>query len=170
MAQPEMWLRGQVPGVVWMLQPAVHAFMQVAEDVGLLVTDLTDAEIWTPPLGAASIGFHCRHLVGATDRLLTYARGQALSAEQMQFLKTEAQSTEGARTAEELTAHVREAMSRAIEAVRAVPDVELSTPREVGRARLPTTVWGLIFHAAEHATRHAGQLATTVKMVRGMRA
>lgn len=152
-----------------MLQPAVHAFMQVAEDVGALLTDLSDAEIWTPPFGAASIGFHCRHLVGATDRLLSYARGQALSAEQLHYLKTEGQPGEGARTAEELVAQVREAMTRAIEQVRTIPEAELSASREVGRARLPTTVWGLTFHAAEHATRHAGQLATTVKMVRGMR-
>ena len=36
----------------------------------------------------------------------------------------------------------------------------------MGRARLPATVLGLIFHAAEHTTRHAGQLITTLKVVR----
>ena len=30
------------------------------------------------PGGAASIAFHVRHIAGATDRLLTYARGETL--------------------------------------------------------------------------------------------
>jgi uncharacterized damage-inducible protein DinB len=47
--------------------------------------------------------------------------------------------------------------------VRRTPAEALSTPRAVGRANLPSSVIGLLFHAAEHATRHTGQLATTVK-------
>jgi hypothetical protein len=31
-------------------------------------------------------------------------------------------------------------------------------------------VIGLLFHAAEHAERHAGQLVTTVKIIRGLEA
>jgi uncharacterized damage-inducible protein DinB len=30
---------------------------------------------------------------------------------------------------------------------------------------LPTTVLGLLFHVAEHASRHAGQIATMRKVV-----
>jgi uncharacterized damage-inducible protein DinB len=30
---------------------------------------------------------------------------------------------------------------------------------------LPSTVLGLLFHAAEHTTRHAGQIATLVRVV-----
>ena len=36
----------------------------------------------------------------------------------------------------------------------------------VGRDRLPSTVRGLLFHAAEHAQRHTGQIVTTVRIVR----
>jgi hypothetical protein len=39
----------------------------------------------------------------------------------------------------------------------------------VGRAGLPSTVIGLLFHLAEHAQRHAGQALTTAKIVRGTR-
>jgi hypothetical protein len=39
----------------------------------------------------------------------------------------------------------------------------------VGRAALPTNVLGLIFHAAEHMQRHAGQLVTTAKILHGRR-
>jgi uncharacterized damage-inducible protein DinB len=38
--------------------------------------------------------------------------------------------------------------------------------RGVGRAQLPSNVLGLLFHAAEHASRHTGQVVTTAKIVR----
>ncbi|WP_373398612.1 hypothetical protein V8V91_02485 [Algoriphagus halophilus] len=37
--------------------------------------------------------------------------------------------------------------------------------RTVGRAQLPSTVGGLLFHAAEHTQRHFGQLLVTVKVI-----
>ncbi len=166
MAEPEVWLRGPVPGVPWMLQPVVHAFLQVAEDVGSLLEGIEEADLWREPSGAASLGFHCKHLCGSTDRLLTYARGEALSREQLDFMKGERHAGDAA-DADGLVALVRGAMERAIAQVRHTAEADLSLPREVGRAKLPTTVVGLVFHAAEHATRHAGQMATTVKVVRG---
>jgi uncharacterized damage-inducible protein DinB len=33
---------------------------------------------------------------------------------------------------------------------------------------VPSNVRGLLFHAAEHATRHVGQIITTIKIVRGL--
>jgi uncharacterized damage-inducible protein DinB len=42
----------------------------------------------------------------------------------------------------------------------------LTDPRAVGGAGLPTTVIGAIFHAAEHAARHTGQIVTTSRLVR----
>jgi len=41
----------------------------------------------------------------------------------------------------------------------------LTDARAVGRQRLPSTVIGLLVHAAEHTTRHAGQIITTAKIV-----
>ena len=35
----------------------------------------------------------------------------------------------------------------------------------MGRSALPSTVLGLLFHAAEHAQRHSGQIATTLKLI-----
>ena len=37
--------------------------------------------------------------------------------------------------------------------------------RKVGRAGLPTTVLGALFHGAEHSTRHAGQFISTARLV-----
>lgn len=44
------------------------------------------------------------------------------------------------------------------------PDT-LTEPRGVGRAGIPSTVLGLLFHATEHTTRHFGQLLVTVKVL-----
>jgi hypothetical protein len=38
----------------------------------------------------------------------------------------------------------------------------------VGRGRLPSSVRGLLYHAGEHTTRHAGQAITTAKIVQGL--
>jgi hypothetical protein len=37
--------------------------------------------------------------------------------------------------------------------------------RKVGRSGLPATVLGLLFHGAEHTTRHVGQFITSVKLL-----
>jgi uncharacterized damage-inducible protein DinB len=35
-------------------------------------------------------------------------------------------------------------------------------------AHLPSTTIGLLYHAAEHTVRHAGQVLTTAKILQGM--
>lgn len=164
---PEVWLRGPIDGVPAVLMPAAHAFVQVGEEVAAVAASLTADELWARPGGAASTGFHLQHLVGSTDRLLTYARGQMLSDAQKAFLKAEGTPGDPAPTADALVAGVQQAIARALEQLRGTPPETVTEARAVGRAALPTTVLGLLFHAAEHAQRHAGQLTTTVKVVRG---
>jgi hypothetical protein len=36
----------------------------------------------------------------------------------------------------------------------------------VGKQKLPSNVLGLLYHAAEHATRHAGQAMSTARILR----
>ena len=52
--------------------------------------------------------------------------------------------------------------------LREIPDAVLPEPRPVGRGELPSTVRGLLFHAAEHTTMHVGQIRTTLKVIRGL--
>ena len=56
-----------------------------------------------------------------------------------------------------MLAQVRATIDRALDQLRATPDAMLDEPREVGRARLPSSVRGLLYHAGEHTSRHAGQ-------------
>jgi uncharacterized damage-inducible protein DinB len=166
---PEPWLRGPVPGVPVLLQPAAHAFLMAREDVTSAVTGLTIEQLWREPGGIAPAGFHLAHLAGSTDRLLTYARGETLSDAQRRALDQErALSVSRPALAELLTAW-QTRVALAILQLQSTAESSLREPRLVGRAQLPSTVLGLLFHAAEHASRHTGQIVTTSKLVRGLR-
>lgn len=163
----EAWLRGPVPGVPPLLQPAAHALVQARKELEAVAGGLAPDELWNAPDGVASVAYHLRHLAGALDRLLTYARNEPLSETQRAALVAERQRPDPLPTAAALLSEVSAAIDRALEQLRSTPESALLEPRFVGRARLPSTVLGLIFHAAEHTARHAGQVVTTVKMQRG---
>jgi hypothetical protein len=164
--QPEVWLRGPVEGFPAELQPAVHALMQAVEDVETAIGPLSIDEIWDKPGGAASIGFHARHIVGALDRLYSYARGLGLSDTQIAYMKAEGVPGDPAPDAAALINLVKTGVDAALSQLRSTSVSELAEPRAVGRKQLPTTVLGLLFHGAEHSARHAGQIITTAKVVR----
>ena len=166
---PEVWLRGPVPGIVPQLLPAAHAFLQVVEEVERVTGPLTEAQLWLQPGGAASIGFHLKHLVGSIDRLLTYARGEKLSETQRALLGNENETGTPLATTAELMSQLRQAVQNALVQLKQTQVSSLHDAREVGRGRLPSTVLGLLFHAAEHAQRHSGQITTTAKVIQDLR-
>jgi len=163
---PEPWLRGPVPAIPALLQPAAHAFIMAREDVGVAVAGLTSDQLWNEPGGIASAGFHLAHLTGSTDRLLTYARGESLSDTQRQMLARERTLRTERPALDDLIAAWRDMVTRALEQLSSTPEDTLLQPRLVGRLQLRSTVLGLLFHAAEHAARHTGQIVTTSKLVR----
>lgn len=162
---PEAWLSGPVDGVDGYLQPAAHALLQSREDIALAAQGLQGPQLWVRPGGAASIGFHLRHIAGSIDRLLAYARGESLTETQVAFARAEQVPGDEAR-AEPLVAGAQAAIDVALAQLRATPRETLLQPRAVGRAQLPTTVLGLLFHVAEHTQRHTGQLIATAQVVR----
>ena len=162
---PEPWMRGAVDGVAPLLQPVAHSLIFVREELQRALPPLTVEQLWARPSGAASIGFHVRHLIGSLDRLLTYARGEALSPEQLRALKVESEPGEPPAEATALLAEAEAALERSMAQVRATSVEALLQPRGVGRQQLPSTVIGLLFHAAEHAQRHVGQLVTTARVL-----
>lgn len=165
---PEPWLRGPLPGIPGVLQPAAHAFVMAREDVTAAVSDLADEQLWLQPGGITPLGFHLNHLTGSTDRLLTYARGEALSAGQLEAMKAERSIAERRPPLVELVAAWQAGVDSALQQLASTPEAMLADARFVGRAQLPSTVLGLLFHAAEHASRHTGQVVTTAKLVRGL--
>jgi uncharacterized damage-inducible protein DinB len=161
---PEPWLRGPIDGVPPLLMPAAHALVHAREDVSAVLAALTTEQLWTRPGGAASVGYHVRHLAGALDRLLTYARGETLTPAQLSALNAESDVT--GLDGQTLDAEVERAIATALAQIRATSVGQLLDARPVGRKNVPSTVIGLVFHAAEHSTRHAGQAITTAKIVR----
>lgn len=158
-----------MPGIPSLLQPAAHAFLMAREDVTAAVSGLSPDEVWATPGGAASVGFHVAHLSGSTDRLLTYARGVGLDAEQKAALVREGRLGDERPSIASLVAAWHATVDRALAQLAATPETALTEVRTVGRAKLPSTVLGLLFHAAEHASRHTGQVVTTAKIVRAVR-
>ena len=164
--QPEVWLRGPVSGIPALLQPVAHSLLQCGEELRSHVASLSPEQIWARPAGAASIGFHVRHAAGSLDRLFTYARGERLSPAQQAALAVEAQPDSAADIGTKLLAAFDDVVDRALAQLRTTDEAALVEFRGVGRAQLPSTVVGLLFHAAEHTQRHVGQVVTTTMIVR----
>jgi hypothetical protein len=161
----EVWLRGTIDGIAPQLQPVAHALIQGREDVEAYIPALTPDQLWLRPGGAASIGFHVRHAAGALDRLFTYARGESLSAEQVATARKEGDPDPDAGAGARLVEQFGGAVDAALAQLRGTDASSLLDARAVGRAQLPSSVLGLLFHAAEHTQRHMGQMITTIKIV-----
>lgn len=166
---PEVWLRGPVPGVPALLQPVAHGLLQCREELHLHVGPLGADDIWVKPSEAASVGFHVRHAGGSLDRLFTYAREEALSAAQHSFLAGEGEPDPAPGAALRLLSAFEAVVDSALNQLRATREATLLDRRGVGRAQLPSTVLGLLFHAAEHTQRHVGQVVTTVRLLPAIR-
>jgi hypothetical protein len=165
MADTEWWQRGPVDGVPAPLQPVAHILLQVRESVGELIANLTEADWNARPAGVASSAFHVRHIIGVIDRLFTYARGQALSAEQFAAIKLEGAPLTSADSPAILTA-LSARVDAAVAELKTIDVATLGDFRGVGRAQLPSTVIGCLVHGAEHSMRHVGQLSVTTRVAR----
>ncbi len=170
----EPWLRGTHTGVPATGRAVLHALELSLDDLTKWTAGLTDAEVHSQPLGLTSIAFHLRHIARSVDRILTYAEGNQLSAEQLAALKSENKETEQngegkQETLAELLAEVEVSFSDAADRIRVLATADLNTPRFVGRKQLPTSIGGAMIHAADHTLRHVGQVISTAKVIKALR-
>ena len=163
----EVWLRGPLPDVPALLQPVAHALLQAREEVEQMGTDFANEKLWERPFEMASVGFHLQHLTGVLDRLFTYAKGEMLNPSQLEWLANEGKPTLGQESFQQLFLLFSQQIDKAIAQLIATDEATLLEQRGVGRAQIPSTVLGLLFHAAEHTQRHVGQLLVTVTVVKG---
>ena len=158
-------MRGPIEGIAPLLMPVAHALIQARDELERVVSHIPAEHVWLRPGGAASIGFHVKHLGAALDRLFTYARGERLSDAQKEAFRAEAEPGDPPAALADLVKDATAQIDRALDQLRRTADDQLLEYRGVGRAQLPSNVLGLLFHAAEHSTRHAGQLITTAKIL-----
>ncbi len=160
----EVWLRGTLPNIPALLQPIAHALLQAQEEVHAMMAEFPENLLWERPANVASPAFHLQHLTGVLHRLFTYARGESLSTTQLSALAAEGKFNEAITTKELISALDRQ-IEQSISELAQTNENTLTDAREVGRAKLPSTVIGLLTHSAEHTTRHVGQLLVTVKIL-----
>jgi uncharacterized damage-inducible protein DinB len=158
----EYWLRGPVPGIPPLVQPVAHALLQARAEVNAVMAEFPEQRLWERPAGLASPGFHLQHLAGVLDRLLTYARGEGLSQQQLADLASEGKPP-GAAPDHLNRFNIQ--IDKALQQLGQTAEETLTEPRAVGRAGIPSTVIGLLFHAAEHTMRHTGQLLVTARIL-----
>lgn len=165
----EPWLRGTHTDVPAAGRAVLHALELALDDLTKWTAGLTDDEIHSQPLGLPPIAFHLRHIARSADRILTYAEGGQLTAEQLAVLKTEQSGAGNRETLAELIAEVEASFSNAADRIRVLATGNYDTPRSVGRKQLPTSLGGALVHVADHTQRHTGQVVTTAKVIKALR-
>jgi uncharacterized damage-inducible protein DinB len=162
----EVWLRGPLPGLPPLLQPVAHALLQAREELEVALADFPPELLNERPAGVASVGFHLQHLAGVLNRLLTYARAEPLSESQFADFHAEVPPLSIEQdVVKRLVARFSQEVDAALTQLSATSEASLPEVRGVGRAQVPSTVIGILTHAAEHTTRHLGQLLVTAKWV-----
>ena len=169
MSQPSPWLRGTVEGVPLALQSSAHALIDAGESLVAAAKDLSTDELWLEAGGAASVGFHLKHIAGSSARLVMYSQGRQLDEAAQRVMALEKAPGTPPADAAMLLAEVLATIERTLAVYRSVDPATLSEPRSIGRAGLPSTVLGALAHVADHMQRHTGQVIATAKMVRGLK-
>lgn len=164
-SEREVWQRGPIDGVPALLQPVAHALLQAVEDIDKEMNGFPIELLWKKPGGVACVGFHLKHVKGVADRLFTYARGEMLNEDQRYFLREEATAAD-IYSIQVLVDDFRKQVLIAINQLRMTDMNSLTDKRGIGSKQIPSTVIGLLFHAAEHIQRHVGQLIVTARILR----
>jgi uncharacterized damage-inducible protein DinB len=159
---PEPWLRGTLTELPALQRAVLHALELAREDLERWCDGLSDDELNQRPDGIAPVAFHLRHISRSMDRLLTYAEGRQLTAEQIGVMR---QEMDPGAARNELTAELVVAFAKSGKRIRSFSPQQMEEERKVGKKQLPTSVGSLLVHVADHTQRHVGQAITTAKIV-----
>ena len=162
----EVWQRGPLQEMPGLLQPIAHALLQAEEELEEMMNNFSDELLWQRPANVASPAFHLQHLSGVLDRVFTYARNEPLTDFQLTQLHDEDVAPQQNVSVQSLLERFKRQIKTAIIQLQNTDENTLKEYRGVGRKQLPSTVIGLLVHAAEHTMRHVGQLSVTVKILK----
>jgi uncharacterized damage-inducible protein DinB len=158
----EPWLRGTLTDLPVVERALLHSLQMAQEDTTRWCGGLDDREVHTRPFGLPSVGFQLRHIARSLDRFCSYAEGTPLTREQLAALASE---MDGNGNRESIFSELEASLERTRRRLGAIVRQPLDFPIAIGRKSLPSTLAGLLVHAAEHTQRHVGQAITTAKVV-----
>ena len=161
----EVWQRGPINDIPALLQPVAHALLQAAEELDEMMNNFPAEILWKRPANVASPAFHLQHLSGVLDRVFTYSRNESLTDIQLRELQDEDISSQENITVLSLHNRFKNQVQQALTQLQNTDENILKEYRGVGRKQLPSTVIGLLVHAAEHTMRHIGQLGVTIRIL-----
>jgi uncharacterized damage-inducible protein DinB len=163
----EPWLRGTLFDVPVLQRAVLHSLQMAQEDVARWCGALDDGEFHARPFELPSVGFQLRHIARSLDRFCCYAEGSPLSQEQLGALASE---MDASGTREEIFRELEASLDKTRQRLDKIVRQPADMPVKIGRKGLPTTLAGLLVHAAEHTQRHVGQAITTAKVIVANRA
>jgi uncharacterized damage-inducible protein DinB len=144
----------------------LHSLQMAQEDTVKFCGAMEDHQLHARPFQLPSIAFQLRHIARSLDRFCCYAEGIPLSEQQLAALAEEADT---AGTRESIFQELDESLEKTRHRLEAIIRRPLDAPIKIGRKCLPTTLAGLLVHAAEHTQRHVGQAITTAKVILAQR-
>jgi uncharacterized damage-inducible protein DinB len=163
----EPWLRGTLADLPVMQRALVHSLQLAQEDIAKWCGGLDDRELHARPFHLPSVAFQLRHIARSLDRFCCYAEGAPLSHEQLAALAGE---MDAAGNREAVFSELEKSIEKTQQRLEAIVRRPQDSPIKIGRKGLPTTLAGLLIHAAEHTQRHVGQAITTAKITVAQRA
>ena len=145
----------------------LHSLEMAQEDTAKWCRDLDDRELHARPFHLPSVAFQLRHIARSLDRFCSYAEGTPLTPAQFAALSSE---MDAAGTSESIFSELEESLNQTRRRLDGIVRQPPDQPVSIGRKALPTTLTGLLIHAAEHTQRHVGQAITTAKLLVAQRA
>ncbi len=164
---PEPWLRGTLTDLPVLQRALLHSLQMAQEDMAKWCSGLDDRELHLRPFHLPSVAFQLRHIARSLDRFCCYAEGTPLSPEQLAALAGE---MDGSGDRQTIFGELEKSIEKTRRRLDAIIRRPLDLPVRIGRKGLPTTLAGLLIHAAEHTQRHVGQAITTAKVIVAQRA
>jgi uncharacterized damage-inducible protein DinB len=163
---PEPWLQGTLTDLPVLQRAVLHSLQMAQEDTAKWCGGLDEREIHARPFGLPSVAFQLRHIARSLERFCCYAEGVPLNEQQLVALANE-MDTNG--TWDSIFSELEASLETTRRRLAVIVRQPLDTPIAIGRKHLPTTVAGLLVHAAEHTQRHVGQAITTTKVILAQR-
>ena len=162
----EPWLQGTFTGLPVLQRAVLHSLQMAQEDTAKWCGNLDDREIHARPFGLPSVAFQLKHIARSLDRFCCYGEGIPLNEQQLAVLAAE---MENSGTRDSIFTELEASLENTRKRLDGIIRQPLETPIAIGRKRLPTTLAGLLVHAAEHTQRHVGQAITTAKLILAQR-